>query len=214
MINHWGLFCNVYWLICLLVNWSIQILFIFKLSNFQIFKLASMNDYFSIGKITAPHGLTGEVVVKHALGKRTDFKGLQTIFIEEKKGSFLPYFIESAAAKNEAEVFVKLEGYNTKENAKRLAQKEVWLLKADFDKFAAKSSPISLLGFMMINEGKEIGDVIEVIEQPMQVLCKIMYKGNEALIPLHQESLLKIDQKKKQVFVNLPEGLLELYAEG
>ena len=67
---------------------------------------------------------------------------------------------------------------------------------------------------MMINEGKEIGDVIEVIEQPMQVLCKIMYKGHEALIPLHQESLQKIDQKKKQVFVNLPDGLLELYAEG
>ena len=173
-----------------------------------------MENYFSIGKITAPHGLTGEVVIKHALGKRTDFKGLQTIFLEEKKGSFLPYFIESATAKNEVEAFVKLEGFNTKENAKRLAQKEVWLLKADFDKFAAKSSPISLLGFMMINEGKEIGDVIEVIEQPMQVLCKIMYKGHEALIPLHQESLQKIDQKKKQVFVNLPDGLLELYAEG
>lgn len=173
-----------------------------------------MEDYFSIGKITATHGLTGEVVVKHALGKKTDFKGLQTIFIEEKKGSFLPYFIESASVKNDAEAFVKLEGFNTKENAKRLVQKEVWLLKADFDKFAAKSSPISLLGFMMINEGLQIGEVIEVIEQPMQVLCKIMYKGNEALIPLHQESLKKIDQKKKQVFVDLPEGLLELYAEG
>ena len=109
-----------------------------------------MEDYFSIGKITATHGLTGEVVVKHALGKKTDFKGLQTIFIEEKKGSFLPYFIEAASAKNESEAFVKLEGFNTKENAKRLAQKEVWLLKVDFDKFAAKSSPISLLSIIRI----------------------------------------------------------------
>jgi 16S rRNA processing protein RimM len=170
-----------------------------------------MKDYFSIGKIVASHGLTGEVVLEHALGKKTDLKGLQTIFIEERKDSFLPYFVESTTAKNKDEVYIKLEGFNTKESARRLNQKEVWLQKADFDKYAAKSSPISLLGFMMINEGEEIGEIIEVIEQPLQVLCKIMYRGNEALIPIHKESLEKIDKKKKQVFVNLPEGLLDIY---
>lgn len=173
-----------------------------------------MKDYFSIGKISATHGLNGEVVLQHALGKKTDLKGLQTIFIEERKDSFLPYFVESTSLKNEQEIYLKLEGFNTKESARKLSKKEVWLLKADFDKFAAKSSPISLLGYTMINEGKEIGEVIEVIEQPLQVFCKIIYKGNEALIPIHQESLEKIDKKKKQVFVNLPEGLLDIYAPG
>jgi 16S rRNA processing protein RimM len=171
-----------------------------------------LKDYFSIGKIVASHGLTGEVVLQHALGKKTDLKGLQTIFIEERKDSFLPYFVESSTAKNQEEVYIKLEGFNTKESARRLNQREVWLLKADFDKYAAKSSPISLLGYMMINEGEEIGEIVEVIEQPMQVLCKIIYQGNEALIPIHEESLEKIDKKKKQVYVNLPDGLLEIYS--
>ena len=170
-----------------------------------------MKDYFSIGKIAATHGLSGEVVLQHALGKKTDLKGLQTIFIEEKKDSFLPYFVESTSIKNAMEVYIKLEGFNSKESARRLSQKEVWLLKADFDKYAAKSSPISLLGYIMINAGEEIGEVIEVIEQPLQVLCKIIYRGNEALIPIHEESLEKIDKKKKQVYVNLPDGLLEIY---
>jgi len=170
-----------------------------------------MKDYFSIGKIVASHGLTGEVVLEHALGKKTDLKGLETIFIEDRKDSFLPYFVEGVKVKNAQELYLKLEGFNTKESARRLNQKEVWLLKADFDKYAATSSPISLLGYMMITNGEEVGEVIEVIEQPMQVLCKIMYKGNEALIPLHQESLNKIDKKKKQVYVTLPDGLLEIY---
>lgn len=171
-----------------------------------------MKDYFSIGKIVTSHGLSGEVVLQHALGKKTDLKGLQTIFIEEKNNSFLPYFVESTTIKNAQKIYIKLEGCNTKESARRLSQKEVWLLKADFDKYAGQSSPITLLGYTMINEGKEIGEVIEVIEQPLQVLCKIMYQGNEALIPIHQESLEKIDKKKKQVYVNLPEGLLDIYA--
>ena len=170
-----------------------------------------MKDYFHIGKIVASHGLDGEVVLQHALGKKTDLKGLQTIFIEERKSSFLPYFVESTTAKNKEEVYIKLEGFNTKESARRLNQKEVWLLKPDFDKYAAKSSPISLLGYIMINEGKEIGEIIEVIEQPMQVLCKIMYQGNEALIPIHEESLEKIDKKNKRVYVTLPDGLLDIY---
>jgi 16S rRNA processing protein RimM len=173
-----------------------------------------MEDYYSIGKIVATHGLSGELVLEHALGKKTDLKGLETLFIEETKGTFLPYFLEHSKIKNGEEIYVKLEGVNTKESGRLLNQRTVWLLKADFDKYAGKSSPISLLGYMMVDEGTEIGEVIEVIEQPLQVLCKIIYKGNEALIPLHEESLIKVDKKKKQVHVNLPEGLLDIYASG
>ncbi len=170
-----------------------------------------MKNYFNIGKIAGTHGLTGEVVLSHALGQRTDLKGLETIFIEERKDSFLPYFIETSKIRTDNEVLLKLEGFSTKESARRIIHRSVWLLKADFDKFAGKSSPISLLGYMMIQNGKQLGEVVEVIEQPMQVLCKIILEGNEALIPLHDESLLKIDKKNKQVHVDLPEGLLDLY---
>jgi 16S rRNA processing protein RimM len=38
-----------------------------------------------------------------------------------------------------------------------------------------------------------------------------MYKGKEALIPIHEQSLLKIDKKKKQVHVEIPDGLLDIY---
>jgi 16S rRNA processing protein RimM len=170
-----------------------------------------MNDYFHIGKLVAAFGLQGEVVLQHALGQKTDLKGLEAIFIEETKDSFLPYFIEGATGRTDKETLLKLEGIDSKERAQRMSQKKVWLLKADFEKFAQTSAPVTLLGYMMINEGREIGEVIEVIEQPLQVLCKIIYNGNEALIPIHQESLVKIDKKKKEVVVHLPEGLLELY---
>jgi 16S rRNA processing protein RimM len=50
-----------------------------------------------------------------------------------------------------------------------------------------------------------------VIEQPHQLLCRIDWKGKEALIPIHEESLIKIDKKKKIVVVNLPDGLLDVF---
>ena len=170
-----------------------------------------MNNYFKIGKLVATYALKGEIILQHSLGKKTSLKGLETFFIEEKAGAFLPYFIESAKIKNDKETYVKLEGINSKEDAHKMVQNEVWLLEEDFKKFAHKSAPISLLGFTMINEDVELGEILEVIEQPHQVLCKILLNGREALIPIHEEFLDKIDKKNRQVYVSLPDGLLEIY---
>jgi 16S rRNA processing protein RimM len=171
-----------------------------------------MTNYHSIGKIVATFGVKGEVVLHHQLGKKTSLNGLETIFIEEKKDEMLPFFLEGARIKNEEELFLKFEGINTKEAAHRLMQKKVWLPQEEFEKYVSKSAPIMLLGFHIINEGTDLGEILEIIEQPHQLLCRIDLKGKEALIPVHEDFLLKIDKKKKQVHVELPEGLLDIYS--
>ena len=172
----------------------------------------SMNEYFKIGKLAASTGLKGELVLQHNLGKKTALKGLEAIFLEDKKDNFIPYFIEAAKIRNDDETVIKLEGIDIVEIARKLTPKEVWITEEDFKKFAAKSSPIAMLGFMMINDGEAIGVIEEVIEQPHQILCSIVYKGKEALIPIHEDSLEKVDQKNRKVFVTLPDGLLEIYS--
>lgn len=170
-----------------------------------------MSQYFKIGKLAASHGLKGDLVLQHSLGKKTSLKGLEAIFLEKQKGSFLPYFIESAKIRSEEETILKLEGIDTMETARKLTPGEVWLPEEDFKKFAAKSSPISMLGFTMMQDDQVLGEILEVIEQPHQVLCAINYNGKEALIPVHEESLEKVDQKNRRVYVSLPDGLLDIY---
>ncbi len=170
-----------------------------------------MIEYFKIGKLVAVHGLQGELLLKHQLGKKTSLKGLQAIFVEEKKNSFLPWFIETTKIKSENEIFLKIEGINTREAAIKLTQKEIWVPETDFKKFAAKSAPASLLGYTIINNNEPLGEILELIEQPHQLLCRLEIKGKEVLIPLHQETLKKINHTKKEVLVELPDGLLEIY---
>jgi 16S rRNA processing protein RimM len=170
-----------------------------------------MDQYFSIGQIVATFGLNGEVVLKHNLGKKTSLKGLEVMFIEEAKDKFIPYFITATKIKNEAEVYVSVDGITTKEAAKKITAKKVWLREEDFHKQAGKTAPISLIGYMMIDGTKELGNVLEVIEQPLQILCRLDIDGKEVLIPLHEETIVNINHKKKQVVVELPDGLLEVY---
>ncbi len=170
-----------------------------------------MNDYINIGRIVASFGLTGEVILKHALGKKTQLKDVEAIFVEQHKGSYLPYFVQSSKAKDHEDTYVKLEAVDTKESAARLTGKQVWLLDTDFRKLAGKTAPISLLGFQLLTEDEDLGPIEEVIEQPHQVLLRISLDGKEALIPLHAETLDKIDHKTKRVYVTLPDGLLDIY---
>jgi 16S rRNA processing protein RimM len=172
-----------------------------------------MNDYIHIGKIAAPHGVDGTLIVEHALGKRVNFKDVEVLFIEKAKDSFIPYFITKAVGKTTELTHVQVEQIGTREKANILTGKKVWLLQVDFHKVVGKQAPIGLMGYAIVEKGQSLGVIKEVIEQPHQLLVTIVIKEQEVYIPLHEESLLGVDHAKKIVEVNLPEGLLDVYFE-
>ena len=170
-----------------------------------------MSQYIHIGKIVAPHGITGHVIIEHALGKPIHFKGIDAIFVEKNAASFIPYFIQSAAAKTDTISHLQLEGINSREATAMLLGKKVWLPQDEFQKLVDKQSPLALLGYTVVEAGKSLGVIQEVIEQPHQLMVTILYQGHEAYIPLHEESLKAVNHKAKTISVELPDGLLDLY---
>lgn len=168
--------------------------------------------YTKIGKIVAAHGLKGEVIVVHHLDNKSAVKNIKTVFIEDAAKNLIPWFVEKASPRGDDEMLLKLEDINSKEATKRVYPKDLWLAEDDFNKIVSKNAPIALLGFEVVQAGEVLGVITEVIEQPHQILCEIIYKGKEAYIPLHDQTLLSIDRKAKKVFVELPDGLLDVYA--
>lgn len=163
------------------------------------------------GKIVATFGVAGEVIVTHSFNKKTTFKNINLLFVELSKNNLIPYFIAKAKAKNETETYIQFEDVATKEAAKMLVGKNVWLQQQDFKMLTPKNAPISLLDYTVFNNHTNLGKILEVIEQPHQVLLTILYKNNEAYLPLHEETLVKIDHKKNEIHLSLPDGLLEIY---
>lgn len=170
-----------------------------------------MPEYFKIGKIVAAFRLEGEMIFQHILGKRTALQGVEAVYIELGKESFLPYFVQASRIKNENEFYLKLEEIHTRESALKMLNKNVWLEEQDFKRLADASAPVALLGYHLMDERKDLGEIVEVFEQPFQILCKILVEGKEVLIPLHENTLKKIDHKKREVWVTLPHDLLDIY---
>ena len=173
-------------------------------------------EYIQIVKLVATHGIKGDLSVQHALGeglKSGSLSKIKAVFIELVKGAYIPYFVTQITVKNQGEWLLKLEGTETKEAAKLLVRKNLWLERSVFDSLTTSFQPVSLIGYTVIDNGKTLSEVEEVIEQPHQILLRITYLEKEVLIPLHSETLKKVDPQSRKVHVALPDGLLEIYLE-
>jgi 16S rRNA processing protein RimM len=168
-------------------------------------------EYFSVGKIVNTFGLQGQVVLQHSLGGKTNLTGLQVVMIEIRRNDLVPYFITNTKAKNESEVYITIEDITSKEKAQKLVSRPVWFKQTDFKKYVAKSSSLSMLGYTIFDNDTELSQIIEIINQPHQILAKIIHNEKEMLIPIHEAFIVKVDNDNKKVILNLPEGLLEIF---
>ena len=168
-------------------------------------------NYRNIGKIVSGFGLKGDVVLLHHLGRKISVSKIKVIFLEVKKDELLPYFIESIRKKGDDELHVKLEGVDSREAVNKLIRKEVWLKEDEIQTHTQKNNPINWVGYQIIDQTRDLGAILEVIEQAHQVLCRLEIESREVLIPINEQTLKSVDHKNKSVFVELPDGLLEIY---
>jgi 16S rRNA processing protein RimM len=169
------------------------------------------NSYRNIGKIVSGFGLKGEMIVLHHLGKKITVSKIKVIFLEQKKEELLPYFVEQIRKKGDDELYLKLEGIDSKEAVSKYIRREVWLKEEEIQSHTQKNNPIGWVGYRVVDQGRDLGPILEVIEQPHQVLCRLEIETKEVLIPINEQTLDKVDHKNRCVLLTLPDGLLEVY---
>jgi len=177
----------------------------------EAFLHLNMDERIHIGRIVAVHGLDGTLVVRHELGRPTGLTDCRALFLEMAPGSLIPYFPVAGNARSDAETHLRLEGIDTPEKARQLIRKPIWIPEPDFRRLASRTAPISLLGYRIFASGRDLGPVLEVIEQPHQVLLRLEVTGREVLIPLHEGTLRRSDARQRRLDMELPDGLLEVY---
>jgi 16S rRNA processing protein RimM len=170
-----------------------------------------MEERIRIGRIVAVHGVDGTLLVQHNLGKASPLRDVRAMFLELAPGSLIPYFAIEGKARSDSETLLRLEGVDTPEKARTLLRKAVWLPEPDFRRLASRSAPITLLGYRVLASGRDLGPVQEVIEQPHQVLLRLDVEGREVLLPVHEGTLRRIDNRTRKVEMELPDGLLDVY---
>ncbi|MDP4289582.1 MAG: ribosome maturation factor RimM [Bacteroidota bacterium] len=171
-------------------------------------------DCFNLGKITRVFGTKGELLLVLDVDDPNDYANLD-FFYADFDGELIPFFIEKLTIKNGTAVAIKLTDINDPQAAQPLVNKPVYLPldrlpQLDEDQFYYHE----IIGYKVIDDTLgETGIVREVLELPMQDVLKVEYQEKEILLPVSDELIIKVDRKKKLLFISAPIGLIELYME-
>ena len=69
-----------------------------------------------------------------------------------------------------------------------------------------------LIGYKVFDQEKgDVGILVEVVEQKGNPLFVLDHNGSEILLPVFEGLLISIDAPVKQILINAPEGLIDLY---
>lgn len=170
------------------------------------------NSCYELGVIAKPHGLKGEVQIFLDVDSSDDYSKLESVFVEINK-QLVPFFIESIHVVNDKKAIVAFDDIQTFEQATELRGAHLYLPLEFLPKLKDNQFYYhDVVGYTVVDQNDgELGKAATFNDGGAQVLLIMDYKDKEVLIPVCDTIFLKADHNKKQILVNLPEGLLELY---
>ncbi|MBP5516304.1 MAG: 16S rRNA processing protein RimM [Bacteroidales bacterium] len=172
----------------------------------------TQDECFQLGKITKPFGFKGQVVFFLDVDCPTDYEGLDAVFVETKSG-LVPYFIKELNI-NGNKAVVTFEEL-TADEAHSLVGCRLFLPLEMLPKLTGNKFYFhEVIGWHVVDAEKgDIGTIESVMENPAQPLFQIMKNGVEILIPIIDPVIKKVDRKEKIMYIEAPNGLIDLYLQ-
>lgn len=158
------------------------------------------------GKTLKTHGFRGHIKISHEAFYANDLKkSIKSLFIDQ-----LPYFIQHKDINTPSYAILLLEDIDSKEKAQKLCGKEIYVRVEEIEEVYVEDNYDDLVGYQLQDKKLgDLGEILDIYEMPQQILAQVIYKSKEVLIPLNHDFILAINDKKKIVHIQIPNGLIE-----
>ena len=167
-----------------------------------------------IGLTRKAHGVQGELRVEVEPRYLEDLLHTPFVFIELPDG-MVPFAVEEV--RMDRWPILKLEGVDVRDEAVPLTSRPLWLAEKHILPDDQRRLEVETLawawaeGYTLVDcRAGVVGIIGEVREFPQQEMAVVQYEGRELLIPLHEALIVEVDDERRELVMDLPEGLLEL----
>ena len=168
--------------------------------------MIKQEEVYRIGRIGKTHGVKGELsfLFDDDVFDRVDCDYL----VLDVDGILVPFFIEEYRFKSDSNAIVKFCDVDTQPRAAELTGCDVYFPRALADEDDEPSLSM-LVGFNIVeaNSGKTIGRIVAIDEFTANLLFEL---EDGRLIPANDDLIHNIDTKKRTIWMDIPDGLLEL----
>lgn len=167
-------------------------------------------DCYFLGKITRKHGLQGNVVLKLDTDQPELYNRLEGIFVEIN-GLLTPFFVEKQQW-HKADKIISFKNA-TEAMVEQTVGKNVFLPLSTLPELKGNQFYYhEVIGFEILDEnGTSCGIIKEINDQTAQHYFILDLKGKEVIIPIIKDWILKVDRENRQIQMQLPEGLLDVF---
>ncbi len=172
----------------------------------------NIEECYRLGKITKPFGYKGQVVIFLDVDTPEDYAELDSAFVEIKN-SLVPYFFKIESL-NGNKAIVSFEDM-TAEEAQGLVGHDLYLPLSLLPKLTGnKFYYHEIIHFKVVDEEHgDIGEIVSVIDYPAHPLFQIMKDGTEILVPIVDPIIKNVDRENKTIYIQAPNGLIDLYLQ-
>lgn len=163
------------------------------------------------GKIIRTHGVKGDLMIFLDVDNPARYKKMKSLLIE--KNELLISFKITQVVIHENIARVHLDGVEDMTRAEEYLKCDVYLPLSFLPKLEGKNFYFhEVINFKVIDKEKgEIGIFEKIIDSPQQTIAQIKNGDKEILVPMIKEFIEGIDRNEKILYLNLPEGLVDLY---
>ncbi|UOQ99129.1 ribosome maturation factor RimM [Hymenobacter sp. 5317J-9] len=175
----------------------------------------TLDETYQLGYILKTHGLRGHVAAHFDVDDVEEYLKLKKVYLALPAAptKLVEHKVEKVQSQSGNRVLLKLRGIDRIEEAEPLRGSQLYLPLAELPELEDDQFYFhDVIGFTVVDENLgELGTVENFYELPQQDMLAMRYQGQEVLIPVVDELVSHADHEKKQVHVNLPEGLLDVY---
>ncbi|NML64572.1 16S rRNA processing protein RimM [Hymenobacter sp. RP-2-7] len=175
----------------------------------------TIDDCFELGYLVKPHGLKGQFIAELDVDDASAYDDLERVYLAlpTAPDKLVAYPVERFSPQGGLRVLLKLRGIERLEEAEPLRNAKLWLPLTELPELdEAQFYFHDVIGFQVIDaQDGPLGIVENFYELPQQDVLAMRHQGQEVLIPVVDELVSHADMEARQLFVNLPEGLLDIY---
>lgn len=161
-----------------------------------------------IAKVLKSNGTDGDVLLGFKTVQPEDIDTKEPVYIYFD-GLPVPFFIESLTKKGSDKAIAHLNDINCLRDAEEIAGQAVY---ADYLEEVDDEDDFSALEGWTVNDagGNTVGTVSQFIDIPANPCLEVETKNGAAIIPLHEDLIISLDQKTRILEMEIPDGLLDL----
>lgn len=164
-----------------------------------------------LGTLAKTHGINGSLILRLSGFETQDIKEPDTVFIEID-GLLVPFFVESFRDLSSREIIISFRDIDSADKAAELTDFPLWIPDNCITSRLKNQLPeAEIIGYQVVDKQLgPAGTVTEMIDIVQNPLLKVFHNDREYFIPFHQDIVVGIDNVKKTILVDLPEGLFEI----